>query len=307
MKVALALVLALVVAAHSRAVAAPLCGWENNVTADGPVIWYRLNDVGTIMLDNTANSNTGSYIGGSPAVTQGVAGALVANPDTAVLLNGVAGYMTAIPGTPATLSAPYTVEFWAKRVANARTLFSTRSGSDQSFDIQDTGGSLHGDIGSGVAWCTTAADAAVTWPNGTWGLVDYIVTSSTWTIAFNGVQVGTGSISSCAPLLYNATHTLFIGAQPGPSALYNGTMDEFQVYNKALTVADTLRHYQAGQNTLTCWTPTPTPLVTPTPTQCLPGCCAGAVPPLMSVNCVCASGTYIPGSSWVAVTPTPPP
>jgi hypothetical protein len=245
---------------------APACSWAGAITADAPLAWWRMGETsGPTLFDNTANANDGTYVNDASFSQPGV---MANDPDSATLFTSAnSQYAQVTMANPTSLTAPFSVLLWAKRVSDGSPLFGSRSPSDQTFDIQDGGDHVHGDIGSGNAWCTTAADASVPWTdNDTWGMVTYVVTTSAYTIYFNGSEVGSGSWSDdCIPTLFDSSHDVFIGTNGSDGSSYNGAMDEVLIFDRALSASDVQRYYEAATGQL-CWTPTPVP-PTPTDTQ----------------------------------------
>ncbi len=140
-----------------------------------------------------------------------------------------------------TLSGTFTVECWAKP-SNTGTLaiMGSRAGgsNNNTFDFKFSGGTtIHGDIGTGSSWLTTAADASFSYSVGTWYHIAYVVTSSGYTIYVNGIQRGTGTFSG-TPILYNATNKLALGAYASSGGEYfNGNIDEVRIWSTARSQA----------------------------------------------------------------------
>jgi hypothetical protein len=97
---------------------------------------------------------------------------------------------------------------------------------------------IHGDIGNGSTWFTTAADAPLGYSQGLWYHVAYVVTPSDYKIYVDGVQRGSGPLPGNA-LLYDASHLLKIGQSgyDGWNEWFSGKMDEVRVSNTARSAA----------------------------------------------------------------------
>jgi hypothetical protein len=157
-----------------------------------------------------------------------------------------------VAATPSgTVSGAYTVAVWTRPTVNqASQVFSSRRGSDFTFDLQYAGigsaptggGGLHADIGTGSAWLTTAANVAYPFILGNWYHLAYAVTASGYAIYVNGVQVATGAFSG-TPLLWDPAHGIDIGGQ---STFFAGALDDTQVWARALSTAEVQALYQAG-------------------------------------------------------------
>jgi gliding motility-associated-like protein len=160
-------------------------------------------------------------------------------PGNALAFDGVDDGVIMGP-PPAAVSGSFTVEAWLRPADGTKDMhiFSTRSTGEMSFDMQImNGNTIHGDIGSGSAWLTTAANATFNYNAGQWIHIAYAVTPAGYSIYANGNLVGSGSFSG-TPLLMNSTHTTTIGAYPGESTYFNGSIDEVRVYNAALSQAN---------------------------------------------------------------------
>jgi len=141
------------------------------------------------------------------------------------------------------LSGAYTVALWVnvRTIGGAETFFGTRGPTDTSFDAKYRAADIHGDIGTGSAWITTAADSVgVTPPIGSWDHVAYSVDSTGYDIYFNGNPVGSGSFSA-VPLLFDANHDIAIGAfrSTGGEDL-DGLIDDVGVFDRALSAGEAL-------------------------------------------------------------------
>ncbi len=199
----------------------------------------------TVIDDNTITATLAGGATGNVVVTNPWGSATKsgffygAPPDNAIKLNGTNQYATANTGSDA-VTDKFTVEAWVKAAqpAAVSTIFSTRSGADNSFDMKLQGGNtIHGDIGDGSSWITTSADASFSYTTGRWYHIAYVVTTTGYTIYANGKAVGSGTFGAGHPLLYNVTHTATIGTYAATGEYFGGDIDEVRVYNDALTQA----------------------------------------------------------------------
>ncbi len=161
----------------------------------------------------------------------------------ALAFNGASSYLYAAP--PSTVSGAFTVDAWVKPASAASgtvyNFFSTRTpGYQYGFDAKlQNGNTIHGDIGTGSAWITSAADASFTYAANAWYHVMYVVTTTGYTIYVNGSRVGSGTYSSSTPLLWNANQHVYIG-QVGyvGGEWFNGAIDDVHVFSRALSAGD---------------------------------------------------------------------
>ncbi|MFP9100933.1 LamG-like jellyroll fold domain-containing protein, partial [Flavobacterium sp. RHBU_24] len=173
----------------------------------------------------TVNSNT------APTATTNSTG-------NALYFDGANDYVQTTDFSPVTINGSYTVEAWVKpeNTSGVLTILSTRNG-EYAFDFKLQGGNqIHGDIGNGISWITTTADAAFTYTANQWLHIAYVVTPTGYTIYANGQLVNTGTYSG-TPLFIDSTRKLMIGAGSATSELFAGSIDEVKVYNTALTQA----------------------------------------------------------------------
>ena len=168
----------------------------------------------------------------------------------AYLFDGSDDFVNVTPS--GSVSGAFTVEMWANvkdtsgQGNSAGTMLSTRSPSDNSFDMKFyTNNKIHGDIGSGGGWITTAADASFNYATNTWYHVAYSVNQTGYWIYVNGVQMGSGSYASNTPLLYDGTHQISIGRYSSSLERFNGTLDEIRIYNRSLSAQEIWLQYQS--------------------------------------------------------------
>ena len=168
--------------------------------------------------------------------------------DTAPVFNGTSDHVSA---PLQSISGSFTVEAWfnlgnGSNANGGEELFSTRQPQDASFDMQASSSGLHGDVGNGTGWITTAANASLNIPLGVWEQAVYAVTPTGVSIYFNGAEVASYSWSSQSTLLSNANHQAEIGALSGTAQLFNGAIGEVSVYSTALTSTQILDQYNAA-------------------------------------------------------------
>ncbi len=209
-----------------------------NLTASGTNLkWY------TTAVDTTALAGTASLATGTYYVSQTLAGCESARTAVQVVtgaaalhFDGVDDYVF-LPQENFNVNGSFTVEAWVKPedVTSTMHIFSTREGNDLAFDIQITGGNtIHGDIGDGSNWLTTAADANYIYTTNTWFHIAYVVVPGGYTIYVNGNEVGSGTFSGTA-LLLDDNRFLSLGRHDGDATFFKGDMDEVRIWSRALT------------------------------------------------------------------------
>ncbi|HEX8269609.1 MAG TPA: LamG-like jellyroll fold domain-containing protein [Flavobacterium sp.] len=159
--------------------------------------------------------------------------------DNALDFDGIDDFVN-IPVQPEAISGAFTVAVWVKPSHPTKTMhvFSTRNGANgNTFDIQITNGNkIHGDIGNGASWLTTAADANFTYQPNTWMHIAYVVTPGFYKIYANGNLIQTGSYSGNAVLFNHSTNFITLGKNDGENTLFQGSMDDLSI--SAVAFAD---------------------------------------------------------------------
>jgi concanavalin A-like lectin/glucanase superfamily protein len=220
------------------------------VLSDGPVAYYRFDDA-------AGSGEVASVVGGPTGTVQGAAlqhvgGALVGDASTAARFAGSSVSLgDAFPFAPA---SPFTFEVWFKPDAPLSNEFpkvfskyvledpSTNGADGYYFLVRNTGASftfekansdLKSSVSSGLVPTDEFTHAAVTF-DGVTGLQLYI----------NGESVGTVMASLAAA---GAGATFLLGEGPGTDP-FQGAIDEFAVYDKALSAAAVAAHHARGRS-----------------------------------------------------------
>ena len=82
-------------------------------------------------------------------------------------------------------------------------------------------------------------DTTYTFPTGTWTPVALTLSGSTGTLDVNGTAVGSNAAMSKNPASFGDTSQNYIGKSQWSNDPYlNGSVDDFRVYNHALSAAD---------------------------------------------------------------------
>jgi hypothetical protein len=209
--------------------------------------YWRLGEASGPTAIDTAGTADGTYLNG---VTLGSAGAVVHDPDTAVLMNGTTNKIS-LPSI-ATVT-DFTIEGWTNLATGAS---SNPNGNNAVYGTLNNVRLL---ARPGTPGTATMAYAGV-WLGGTeyslqptstasnigsW--VHWAVTRSgaTLTLYRNGVQVAQ---RTDLPAAATANISGWIGAQGGSAYFLNGRVDDVAVYNQALTANQVSDNYAAGVN-----------------------------------------------------------
>jgi hypothetical protein len=239
-------VLGTVGTAPPHASASPI--YPSVVLADNPVGYWRLGEspAQTTAFDSSPFMRNGTYMG---AVTRGVPGAIVDDPDTAAQF---AGGFVAIPGGPFNLANNFSLEAW---VINNNTgpfvarIFSNRLATPLA------AGYGFGVLPDGRLRFTTFGildyDSAVVVPQD--GNYHHVVVTFDPGNDAHFYLDGTFRETVFGTLpAQSSSSDLNIGRNPVVSPItgsfepWNGAIDEAAIYNYVLSAAQVAAHYQAG-------------------------------------------------------------
>lgn len=222
--------------------------YPSAVFANAPVVYYRLGDSASPVADSSGKSNVASING---SVTQGAAGALPSDADTANTFGG--GYLQdqSFSSLPSGTS-PRTYEAWIKTTANGDQVilnYSTPGGCRyQANGIGITGANqveftTQADCNAG--WFTLGFTSPYSIVNGAWHQIAVTWDGTTVTAYVDGQPIGSqpyngnqGSVDA---------NGLIVGNLAG-GRKFNGSLDEVAIYPSALTAAQILGHFQASGN-----------------------------------------------------------
>lgn len=224
------------------------------VLADSPIVYYRLGDSGSTMVDASGNGRDGTYT----AVTLGTAGLLAGDPDTAATFDGTTSY-----GTRAYDAAMGVSTFSAEAIITPSSVTGTRTMASRHISLPGGSGQLvlrlDGNLirfyikdgTSSFFFATSSVNAAI-------GLTQHVVGTydgATIRVYVNGVQTGSTAHvgvnnSGTAPFDVGCSH----GTASAPSEFFAGVLDEVALYSGALSPQRIAAHYAQVSNSV--WTRT---------------------------------------------------
>jgi hypothetical protein len=219
------------------------------ILAHTPTAYYRLAEAaGPSAFDSSGNGYTGTYA--SAGVTYSEPGALVGNPNPAVLLDGASGLVTCPAGlNPAGWSA-ITVECWFKLSTTSFVSYPRLVANGDAFNanvgfelyLSPGAGGLFFAIGNG----STHVQAPYGTPlsAGMWYYAVGVLYSGTLSLYLNGSLVATSSVSGA---IGASGSPITLGALPAPTNWLPGELDEVAIYNWGLNASQVAAHYTAGQ------------------------------------------------------------
>jgi hypothetical protein len=85
---------------------------------------------------------------------------------------------------------------------------------------------------------------------GVWHQVAVTLHGNTGVLYLNGVPVGTNNAMTLRPLSLGSTGNNYLGRSQCPDPYFDGTLDEFRIYNVALTAAELAATYALGSDEL---------------------------------------------------------
>ena len=237
-------------AATEAADTASLTGTVAATVISGLVLHYEFEN--TSVTDSSGNSNTGTIAGSGTTVVTGQIG-------NALSFNG-SGYVTFTSISPFTLasaSSEISVSCWIKTSLTDTVILSVRNSGNASpaldfvlgynfVDNAFTGKPsvlVRDDAGGG----TTAISATSAVNNNAWHHVVWTRNSSKLnTFYIDGVAAGSGSDTMSSGVTPNVAGSAIANERVNALTMFTGLMDDFQVYNRALTSGEVGQIYADG-------------------------------------------------------------
>jgi DNA-binding beta-propeller fold protein YncE len=224
------------VVVFDREVPAP--AYADVVLADGPAGYWRFGEpAGLTALDSSGNGNDGTYLG-LPQL--GVPGALAADPNTAVRMDGVNDTVRVPDANTLDVGNTFTAEGWIKRTATTKV----HELMNKSFQLSVMGAANGNQVFLRKPNVSTIA--RTTGGIGTGAYHHIAVTkngSGPGSVKFyiDGAPAPSVDVSAAQVIVDNNTLLTF-GAAGSTSADY----DEFAIYDGVLSAAQIQAHYDAG-------------------------------------------------------------
>jgi hypothetical protein len=242
--------------------AAPVeAGYVNAVLADSPFAYYRLQEPNAVHTTTAVNSGS-TGIDGTYYVSAGVNGSFTDVPSMAADVTPAKQFNRVDADTGASIAMPAqgiaysalsacTVEFMIKPAnysAELKSIYSTEAWDVGSMSLRMNGSTLEFAVGGNSV--NPGIDLSSLVSAGSWAHVAavYDVVGSDANVKYyvNGalVNVGGASAGGATALNFNASGSLgeWYGSQP---RAFDGALDEFAVYNTALTGVQIGDHYAA--------------------------------------------------------------
>ncbi|MBI5532341.1 MAG: LamG domain-containing protein [Deltaproteobacteria bacterium] len=216
------------------------------VLADDPIGYWRFGELaGPLAKDSSLSKIDGTYVG---LVAFGATGAIVSDPDPAILLNGSQPHVTFGDQFDFQGLQPFSVEAWIRPSAidnDYRRLLAKETVDSQGkqgyfLTVQQAG--------LGFERWTDNQACAITGDVPSMVEFTHVVGTfdgATMILYMNGVSVGT---SPCSHNLIDHANPFVVGATSAESFnFYGGVVDEVAVYDKPLSAIRVKAHYDAGK------------------------------------------------------------
>jgi uncharacterized protein len=260
-----------------------------------PVVHYKFDETsGTTAADSSGNGKTATLTAATWA-----AGKI----NNAVSMSGSTQYVSMPTGIVSTLN-DFSIATWVKlnAVTTWTRIFDIGTGTTVNMFLTPTSGTaIRFAITTGGSGSEQRINGTAALPSGTWKHVAVTLSGSTGVLYVDGVQVGTNTAMTLKPSSLGNTNLNYIGKSQYGDPYLNGLVDDFRIYDRALSAAEVQALFTGATPAPTVTpggpTATPTPSSTPTPTPTVgptnpPGVYLDRIEP--------APGTKINSAFWNA-------
>lgn len=227
-----------------------LLSYANEVLADGPVAYFRLGEASGSVAANEVGMTHGSFIGG---VSLNQSGALMFDSDAAVALDGSNARIDTNLDDALDILGDITIEAWI-RADDLNSTYHIASKNDAGGPTAKcpwqfalvTGGTLRWFAADNAGGFNEARDSTQSISVLAWHHVALVVDSQQVTFYIDGQQDGGGWQSFSGSPAASAV-TGKIGCRgDATTQFFPGRIDEFAVFDHALSAARLAAHYRAG-------------------------------------------------------------
>jgi len=202
----------------------------------GPIHWYQFNGNTT---DSGSSPQNGTLVNGPTYVT--------GRNGQAVDINGGTQHVSLGSGIVNGLTN-FTIATWVKIDTTAawRRIFDFGSNTTVNmFLVPNAGSTVRFAITTGGNGAEQQINASPALPTGVWKHVAVTRNGNTGTLYIDGVQVGQNTNMTLSPSNMGSTTNNWIGrSQYSGDSYLDGQIDQFRIYNRALTAAEILALFQ---------------------------------------------------------------
>ncbi|MBZ4644878.1 MAG: hypothetical protein JG777_367 [Clostridia bacterium] len=234
-----------------------------------PTLWYKFDETsGTTVTDYSGNGYNGTLMGGATFTSSGKDGG-------AVDLNGTDGYVDLPDGITNNFDK-ITVSAWVKIDTNkqwARIFdFGTGFNASYMFLTPYAGGStFRFAITTGGAGGEQIVQRTSVLGTGSWKHMVVVLDGATASIYENGVKVATSSTVTTFPWQLGELTNNYIGKSQYNDPYLDGQVDDFRIYNRALSDAEVQALYTFQEPEITSFKPVEIKTIAGTSVPVLPG------------------------------------
>ncbi|MFC5468523.1 LamG-like jellyroll fold domain-containing protein [Cohnella suwonensis] len=195
---------------------------------------YLFNETsGTAAADASGNGKTATLTGG----TSWVAG----HAGNALSLNGSTGYAS-LPAGIVNGTTSLTIAAWVKAnsLSNWTRIFDFGTGTTANMFLTPQPGAagLRFAITTGGSGGEQRISSTTAFPTGVWKHVAVTLSGSTGTLYVDGAQVATNTSMTLTPSSLGNTTQNWIGRSEYGDPYFNGAIDDFRIYNRALGASE---------------------------------------------------------------------
>lgn len=202
---------------------------------NAPRAYLRLDETsGSTASDAAGNGWNGTLVGGSTWAAGRI--------NNAASLSGTSNYATLPSGVVAGLTN-FTISAWVKlnSLSNWARLFDFGTGTNVYMFLAPQNGST-GKLRFAISTSGSSGEQQINtsyaFTPGTWTHVAVTLSGSTGTLYVNGTAVGSNSAMTLNPSSLGVTTLNYIGKSRYSDPYFNGLIDEFQIYPRALSTAE---------------------------------------------------------------------
>jgi len=206
----------------------------NDGAAAGPVTLYHFDETG----GTTAADASG---GGRTATLQGGATFAAGRVGNAVNLSGSSQFVSMPTGVVSGLN-DFTISAWVNETSTSawRRVFDFGTGTTVNMFLtpQSGSGTIRFAITTGGSGAEQRINGTAALPTGTWKHVAVTLSGNVGILYVDGVEVGRNSAMTLRPSSLGNTTQNWIGRSQYADPFLAGKVDEFRIYNRALSPAE---------------------------------------------------------------------
>jgi fibronectin type 3 domain-containing protein len=211
----------------------------------GQYSYYPFDETSGSTATDVWNGHSGTLISGA-AFTAG-------HFNNGLHLDGTANSYTSLPAGVVSTLNNFTIATWVKldAVATWARAFDFGSGTTNYMFLSPKSGSGYLRYAITTGSGEQQINSTTTIAAGVWAHVAVILSGTVGIMYVNGVEVGRNTAMTLKPSSLGSTTQNYIGKSQWPDALLAGTLDDFRIYNRALSPAEVARLYNVQNQNVT--------------------------------------------------------